>query len=96
MFSQIRPFLNDPIRIHSVWRIIQRNSNKSQAAANKNASDYNATVEQLTSHDITNKVSKFKFDLNGKQISRKYKPKERRKRGADGNEEGGKKRDLKS
>lgn len=45
MFNQIRIFLDDPIRIHAVWKVISRNLNGSKSMLKCEAYDYNDTVD---------------------------------------------------
>lgn len=62
MFNQIVSSLDEPIRVHAVWKVIHRQANGIKNINEFKAFDYNKTVESLTQHDVTNKVSKFKYD----------------------------------
>ena len=59
MYLQIRPIIDDPIRIHAIWKLIQRNIYNSQAqnalnnGNDKLLFDYNLAVDKLASHDIS-------------------------------------------
>ena len=59
MYLQIRPVIDDPIRIHAIWKLIQRNIYNSQAqnalnnGQDKLMFDYNLAVDKLASHDIS-------------------------------------------
>lgn len=67
MYKQIQSTLDDPVRIQTqVSRLIQAQAFEKQH--HKAIFDYNATVESLTDHDITNKINKFKFDVHGNPI----------------------------
>lgn len=72
-FKQILFVLDDPIRVHAVWKVIQRSANNNKCINDYQAFDYNKTVEQLTQHEIANKMSKFRFDVNGNPINREFK-----------------------
>ena len=58
----MKTILDDPVRICKVHKLIFRKSEDEVAKFSKAGIDFNLTVEQLTQHDITNKVSKFRFD----------------------------------
>ena len=54
MFSQIKHVIDDPIRIHAIWKIIQRQIH-SGSGGNKErqAYDYNQAVDELATQDIS-------------------------------------------
>ena len=45
MFNQMRIFLDDPIRIHAVWKVISRNLKGAKNMLKTEAYDYNETVD---------------------------------------------------
>lgn len=54
MFSQIKHVIDDPIRIHAIWKIVQRQTHGVGGSANeKKAYDYNQAVDELATQDIS-------------------------------------------
>jgi len=62
------------VKIHTLAAKLLQNecgsAEKYQSGSKSSAIDFNKAVDDLTKHDVTNKVNKFKYDSNGKTVPR--------------------------